>query len=547
MEKRPSPLEPEHLERRKMKTFLQSIRFRIMFVLGICVVLMGAIGFFGIFGLSILNRFLRDTYTSTVMPIIDLNNIRARQSDIILRVQRIADLHDPSAIEREQKALKDDLREIDKAWNDYFPSRVSGPDERIVADRIQAALPQLKQYVRDIASSGGGNLNMVEANMTRSQDTLNMLSALILHDIAINQSKAKQFSEDSEFVFFRTMEIALTLVIAGILLSLVMSYYLLRMISRSLHKAVGAAVEIANGKLDNRIQVDCGGEFGLLLESLACMDRQLSGIVRVIKVSAESVMTASREIASGNTYLSARTEEQAASLEETAASMIQLTETVSNNSDNARHANTLVAGATDLANRGNDAVQAMVGAMECISSSSARISDITGVIESIAFQTNILALNAAVEAARAGEQGRGFAVVAGEVRSLAQRAASAAKEIKELVVSSASTIQEGTRQAIKVDKMMSQVKHAIKQVSDVMNEIATASDEQSRGIHQITQTVTQMDEITQQNAALVEQAAAAAHSLEQQADQLKTAVAVFDLATIDRHNRKTLTNPRISD
>ncbi len=176
-----------------------------------------------------------------------------------------------------------------------------------------------------------------------------------------------------------------------------------------------------------------------------------------------------------------------------------LTETVSNNSDNARHANTLVAGATDLANRGNDAVQAMVGAMECISSSTARISDITGVIESIAFQTNILALNAAVEAARAGEQGRGFAVVAGEVRSLAQRAASAAKEIKELVMSSVSTIQEGTRQAIEVDKTMGQVKHAIMQVSDVMNEIATASDEQSRGIHQITQTVTQMDEITQQS------------------------------------------------
>ncbi|RDK00121.1 chemotaxis protein [Paraburkholderia lacunae] len=271
-------------------------------------------------------------------------------------------------------------------------------------------------------------------------------------------------------------------------------------------------------------------EFGRAAVAFDTLMRRVAETVSVVRLTTDSVTTSTREIAAGNLDLSARTEEQAASLEETAASMTQLTETVKQNADNARQANALATSATDMADAGNDSVQAMVGTIGQISSSSSKISEITGVIEGIAFQTNILALNAAVEAARAGEQGRGFAVVASEVRSLAQRSATAAKEIKELISSSVTTIQDGAKQAAEVSATMGQVKQAIKQVSDIVGEIAAASEEQSRGIEQVNQAVGQMDEVTQQNAALVEQAAAAAQSLEEQATRLKEAVSAFKVA-----------------
>jgi methyl-accepting chemotaxis protein len=287
-----------------------------------------------------------------------------------------------------------------------------------------------------------------------------------------------------------------------------------------------AALDIAQGKLDTRIAVNAYDTRSVLF-AMQQMQTNLRNAVSTIRNGTESVTVASREIASGNTDLSARTEQQAASLEETAASMTQLTETVKQNADNARQANALASGATDLADTGHGAVESMIHTVEKISGSSVKISEITGVIESIAFQTNILALNAAVEAARAGEEGRGFAVVASEVRTLAQRSSSAAKEIKGLIESSVSMVRDGAQQANEVGAIMSRVQQAIKQVSDIVGEIAAASEEQSRGIEQVNQAVGQMDEVTQQNAALVEEAAAAAHSLEEQAVSLKNAVAVF--------------------
>ena len=271
-----------------------------------------------------------------------------------------------------------------------------------------------------------------------------------------------------------------------------------------------------------------------LLYALSETVKNLATTVGRIQIASSSVAIASKQIAAGNSDLSARTEQQAASLEETASSMTQLTETVKQNADNARQANALATRATDIADAGNAAVQSMVSTIEEISGSSTQICEITGVIEGIAFQTNILALNAAVEAARAGEQGRGFAVVASEVRSLAQRSAAAAKEIKQLIGSSVAMIQDGAKQATGVGATMGEVKQAIKQVSDIVGEIAAASDEQSRGIEQVNQAVAQMDEVTQQNAALVEQAAAAAQALEEQANNLKSAVSVFKLADVER-------------
>jgi methyl-accepting chemotaxis protein len=291
--------------------------------------------------------------------------------------------------------------------------------------------------------------------------------------------------------------------------------------------AVAQVVEqIASGDLSARVDAGAADRRSILY-AVARMQKQLATTIGSIRESAESVSVASKQIASGNIDLSARTEEQAASLEQTAASMQELTQTVSQNSDNARHANTLALKAASVADTGSTAVEGMVQTIGQISGSSTRISEITGVIEGIAFQTNILALNAAVEAARAGEQGRGFAVVASEVRSLAQRSASAAKEIKEMISTSVATIQGGTQQASEVSATMVDIKEAIRRVSDIVGEIATASEEQNRSIQQVGQAVTQMDETTQQNAALVEQAAAAAQSLEGQAEKMKQAVSVF--------------------
>ncbi|MGO4812089.1 methyl-accepting chemotaxis protein [Cupriavidus sp. 2MCAB6] len=249
-----------------------------------------------------------------------------------------------------------------------------------------------------------------------------------------------------------------------------------------------------------------------------------------VRHSTESVGVAARQIAAGNTDLSARTEQQAASLEQTASSMEELTTTVRQNADNARQASGLAGNAASVAEHGSAAVQQMVQTMGAISTSSSRIAEITSLIEGIAFQTNILALNAAVEAARAGEQGRGFAVVAGEVRSLAQRSSSAAKEIKDLIDSSVDTVRTGSAQAEDAGKTMGEVQNAVKRVSDIIAEIAAASDEQSAGIEQVNKAVGQMDEVTQQNAALVEEAAAAAQSLDDQAGKLRDTVSTFRLA-----------------
>ena len=322
--------------------------------------------------------------------------------------------------------------------------------------------------------------------------------------------------------------IALTLLLVSAALLIV--FLVTRGIIRSLRSAVTVAEAIAKGDLTGKIEISSKDETGTLLQSLETMQLHLAETVSSIKESTDTISTASREIAQGNADLSSRTEEQASSLEETASSMEELTSTVKQNAENAKQANQLAAGASEVAVKGGAVVGQVVQTMSSINESSKKIVDIIGVIDGIAFQTNILALNAAVEAARAGEQGRGFAVVATEVRTLAQRSAAAAKEIKELISDSVHKVEDGTRLVDQAGKTMDEIVSSVKRVTDIMAEISAASQEQSSGIEQVNQAITQMDEVTQQNAALVEEAAAAAESMQEQAQNLTQAVSVFKLA-----------------
>ncbi|ADU68923.1 methyl-accepting chemotaxis protein [Pantoea sp. At-9b] len=298
---------------------------------------------------------------------------------------------------------------------------------------------------------------------------------------------------------------------------------------RPLQQSIEHIRHIARGDLTQQVEVNVRNEMGDLLSSLQHMQQELARTVRTVRDGSDAIYTGASEIAMGNNDLSSRTEQQAASLEETAASMEQLTATVKQNAENARQASQLALTASETAQQGGKVVDGVVTTMKEIAGSSKKIADITSVIDGIAFQTNILALNAAVEAARAGEQGRGFAVVAGEVRSLAQRSAQAAKEIKGLIEDSVSRVDTGSVLVESAGETMTNIVNAVTRVTDIMGEIASASDEQSRGIDQVGLAVNEMDRVTQQNAALVEESATAAAALEDQASRLKQSVAVFNI------------------
>jgi methyl-accepting chemotaxis protein len=329
----------------------------------------------------------------------------------------------------------------------------------------------------------------------------------------------------------RIIDFALAaLALGGLLLAIgiAIARSLLKQLGGEPDYAAGIARDIAQGNLCVPIDVHSKDHDSMLC-GLKGMRDDLARIVGAVRHATDTIATASAEIAAGNADLSARTESQASSLQQTAASMEELTGTVKQNADNARQANTLAASASDVARKGGAVVSQVVDTMASINDSSRKIVDIIGVIDGIAFQTNILALNAAVEAARAGEQGRGFAVVASEVRSLAQRSASAAREIKELITTSVATVETGNKLVEQAGSTMADVVASVGKVTDIVGEISNASDEQSAGIAQVNQAIAQMDAVTQQNAALVEQAAAAAESMQKQAAALMQAVGVFRL------------------
>jgi len=371
-----------------------------------------------------------------------------------------------------------------------------------------------------------------QAAEVMTKEAFPALDALLQHTSAMLEQQKNNIDSgaaESERHIKLARNLMIALGVVALLASLWLAVAITSSITRPLEEAVSIAQSVAAGDLTTEIAVHSDDETGALLDALKHMNESLARTVGEVRRSTSTISQASQEIASGNMDLSGRTESQASSLEETASSMEELTSTVKQNADNARQANQLVISASSVATRGGELVAQVVDTMGSIKASSSKIVDIIGVIDGIAFQTNILALNAAVEAARAGEQGRGFAVVAQEVRSLAQRSATAAKEIKQLIDDSVEKVDGGAAVVDEAGQTMGLIVTSVQQVADIMAEITSASQEQSLGIEQVNEAITQMDEMTQQNAALVEQSAAAAQAMQDEAGTLARSVSVFKL------------------
>ncbi|MFJ1209932.1 methyl-accepting chemotaxis protein [Burkholderia pyrrocinia] len=506
-----------------------TIRARIGLTMAFLAVLLGVTGVLGLYGMTRSNDSTREIFTNQMPSAVDVavaEMFAARERLALDRAALLSGTPDSAAAIERSRAMR---TQSDAWWQKYL-ALPRGPEEDRLAQDVAAKRLALQRSCDAFASIVGAD------QRDRIGDGAKQLQALY-NDLAVASEALRNFQftdakanfDRAETVFETLRVLSIVALAAGIGAALLSWLTLSRAIGRPIADALAHFDAISAGDLRRPIVVHRRDEMGQLLDGLAKMQRGLVDTVRTVRGGSESIATAARQIAAGNIDLSSRTEEQAAALQETASSMEQLTGTVKQNADNARQASALAANASEIANKGNTVVGQVVGTMGEINDSSARIADIIAIIEGIAFQTNILALNAAVEAARAGEEGRGFAVVAGEVRSLAQRSSTAAKEIKALIDASVERIRSGSTLVDEAGRTMSDVISAVQRVTDIMGEIAAASEEQSGGIDQVARAVAQMDEVTQQNAALVEEAAAAAQSLDEQAARLRETASVFQL------------------
>lgn len=523
-----------------------SVKASLTAVLGIFTAAIILITVLGFIASNNADKALKELNQVNVEQLNAINLTRAHLSDVQLNLIRYVD----AVGDGEQTLAKTYLTEAQAAMQ----RATHRYDQYVAAPKTELGLPHAEAIQSAYAKLVTNGLSLQKAAIERDDIAAfralrpdvesakkafqNTTQAFI--DYAEARGHTLIADLDKQAKTFLFIEIGILALIAAIVVLVRMG--MVRTLVHPLQEAVEHFDHIARGDLSHTIADRGRNEIGKLFAAMKNMQDGLTRTVSTVRDSSSSIHIGAREIASGNNDLSSRTEQQASSLEETAASMEQLTATVRQNADNARQGSTLASDASTSAGRGGEVVEQVITTMHGISESSRKVVDIIGVIDSIAFQTNILALNASVEAARAGEQGRGFAVVAGEVRNLASRSAEAAKEIKALIENSAAQIQRGSNLVESAGDTMREVVSSVRRVTDIMDEISSASQEQSTGIEQVNLAISQMDQVTQQNAALVQEAAAATAALEEQAEQLETAVALFRLNRSDSQR----TTPRLS-
>jgi len=506
-----------------------SVRAKLFATLGLTAAALVIVGLLGLRALKRANIELDQLYTNNMVMVDTMTRIGSTTRDNVLALDEALLAGDAKALAEYQSLVTANVKLGNELWDKYSAVPMATAAEQALAeDFVDKRLKYRTTRDSIAADMAAGKLDQArQRRTTELQSDINAMLAAAQNLVDLQYDEAAAANQRAEDHYARASLISWTAMLLGVGCAGVFGWLLVNSMLGALNTAVQVAERISTGELGNRITITQQDEFGRLLSALQNMDLKLAEIVGTVRSGADTVGAAARQISNGNDDLSQRTQEQASALEQTASSMEEMTATVKQNADNARQASQLASSARDQADRGGDIVGRTVGAMSEINDSSRRIADIIDVIDEIAFQTNLLALNAAVEAARAGEQGRGFAVVATEVRNLAQRSATAAKEIKELIGDSVEKVKAGTALVDESGKSLGEIVASVKRVADIVAEISAASEEQAAGIDQVNTAVTQMDSVTQQNAALVEEASAASKAMEHQAQLLVEKIGFF--------------------